>query len=91
MGELHTVVEGGLVDVCRDVVLLEVGEDVFGGHVAGEVVFCHGASAVSFEGGIESSAAVLVGCVYFFVPVVGLGVEVRPELDVWVSGADMAE
>jgi len=84
-GECVFVEAGGLPDA------VEVGQEVFGRHVAGEVVFGHGAAAVAFDGAVEAAAAMLVGGVYFFAPGGGGGMKVGADFEGGVGRDELAK
>lgn len=51
-----------------DVVFAEEANHVFGGHIAGQFVFGHGAAAKAANGAVEPGTAVFPGRLNFFAP-----------------------
>jgi len=65
--------------------LFEFGDQGFSCDVSYERVLCEGASAKATDGGIESSAASLIGCADFRGNIVRTGVEMDADLRGWLS------
>ena len=64
---------------------------VFGSHIASQVVFGHRATAVAAQGAIIATASIAPGGFYFLPPVVRLGVQVRAKFNLWIGRYQIAE
>ena len=71
--------------------VVEEKDQIFGSHIAGEVVLGHGAAAITAQGAVVAAAAITPGGVDLFPPVVGLGMQVRTELDFGIGRYQVAE
>lgn len=89
--EAHGIGEGLWVQPCFHMDLIKVTDHIFGWHIAGEFIFCHRASAVSFHRGIKPPATTCIRGFDLFLLVVRLRMQVCPKFHIRIGWDEIGE